>query len=222
MAVFIKHLKNYFSADGIFSKREYTQDWGNIAGSSFLENRKSYTGYYIDIGTHHPYPFSNPLRFSQKGWQKVIIEPALGSANLFNLLSEAGINLNTIQGAAPDRSPFSHFKTVKTNNSPAESLTRPFTIAKIINVREIPLTIILNNNLPAGQTLDFLSLDVAGFDIRALKSLSRNRYSPSFIIVKVAPGTKSSLASICSFLVQKNYEYVAQTDRALFFKYNGN
>jgi hypothetical protein len=219
MAVFINQLKRYFSIDWIFSESDHTPKRENIPCSLFLENRESYSGFYIDIGAHHPYPFSNTLHFSQKGWQKIIIEPALNSSSLFNLLSEAGINLNTGWDTPSGASLFSNFKNVKTNINSAESLTWPCAIAKIINVRKTSLATVLDNNLPSGQRIGFLSLDVAGFNMSALKLLDWNRYRPLFIIVKVAPGTKSGLAAIHYFLVQQNYEQVAKTDRAFFFKY---
>lgn len=222
MAVFINQLKKYFSIAWIFSESDHTQKRENIPNSVFLEHRESYNGFYIDIGTHHPYPFSNTLHFSQKGWQKIIIEPALSSSSLFNLLSETGINLNTGWDAPFNTSLFSNFKNVKTNNNSAESLTWPCAIAKIINVRKTPLATVLDNNLPAGQRIDFLSLDVDGFNMSALKLLDWNRYRPLFIIVKVAPGTKSGLASIHYFLVQQNYEQVAKTNHTFFFKYKSN
>jgi len=219
MAVFINQLKKYFSIDWIFPENDHTQKRRDIPNSLFLENSESYSGFYIHIGTHHPYPFSDTLHFSQKGWQKIIIEPALGSSSLFNLLSEAGIGLNTGWDVPSDPPLFSHFKNAKTNNSLAESLTRPDAITKIINVRELSLATVLDNIFPTRQRIDFLSLDVAGFNIRALKLLDHNGYRPLFIIVKVAPGTKSSLTSVYSLLIQKNYEQVVKTGRAFFFKY---
>ncbi|MDB5086988.1 MAG: FkbM family methyltransferase [Mucilaginibacter sp.] len=219
MAVFINQLKKYFSFDWIFPEIDYIQKREDIPCSLILENRENYTGFYVDIGTHHPYPFSNTSHFHQKGWQKIIIELALSSSSLFSLLSEAGVNLNAGRDAPPDRPLFSHFKNAKTNNSPAENLTRPCAIAKIINVREMSLATVLDNNLPAGQRIDFLSLDVAGFNMNALKSLDWNKYGPLFIIVKIAPGTKSGFAPVYSFLMQRNYEQVVQTERAFFFKY---
>ena len=226
MAVFINQFKKYFSVDWIFPENDYTRKKEDIPSRLFFENRENYTSFYIDIGTHHPYPFSNKLHFSQKGWQKIVIEPAAGSSNLFNLLSEAGINLNSTRDAAQGTPFFSHFKSIKTNSNTAEtaagSIPTPGAIIKTINVKEMPLATILDNNLPAGQTIDFLSLDVAGFDMRVLKSADWNRYCPLFIIVKVASGTKGDLAAICYFLIHINYEQVAKTDRALFFKYKGN
>lgn len=205
MAVFIKHLKKYFSTGWIFSESECTHKEGNTACSSFFENRKNYTGFYMDIGTHHPYPFSNTSHFTQKGWQKITIEPTCGSARLFNLFSNA--------------------RTVNKGGSAFEIASRSITvcntIVKTVNVREMPLAAVLDNNLPVGQTIDFLSLDVAGFDMRALKSIDWNRYAPLFIIVKANTGIQGGVASICSFLMQKNYGQVAQTDRAFFFKHNG-
>jgi len=225
MAVFIEHLKKHFSADLIFSERKYPLKGENIDFSSFLENRKSYAGFYIDIGTHHPYPFSNTLHFLQKGWQKITIEPTSESANLFNLFSNTGMVINTEQGANHESSMLYYLKNRKNSGSTTEiaekSITTFNTIIKTVNVREMPLAAVLHNNLPAGQTIDFLSLDAAGFDMRALKSIDWTRYIPLFIIVKVNAGIKGGAPAICSFLIQKNYEQVAQTDRAYFFKYGG-
>lgn len=224
MAVFIEHLKKRFSVGRIFSEREYIQG-ENIAYRSFSENRKSYTGFYIDIGTHHPYPFSNTLHFSQKGWQKITIEPTSESANLFNLFSNTGMVINTEQGAKHESSMLYYLKNRKTSGSTIEiakkSIATFNTVIKTVNVREKPLAAVLDNNLPAGQTIDFLSLDAAGFDMRALKSIDWTRYIPLFIIIKVNAGIQGGAAPICSFLMQKNYKQVAKTDRAYFFKYSG-
>ena len=224
MAVLTKHLKRYFSINQIFSKRENTEKSGNVVYSSFLENRKSYTGFYIDIGNHHPYPFSNRLHFSQKGWQKIIIEPTCGSANLFNFFSNAAAIITTEQPPKYGPTLLYYLNNKNTSGTAAEIAAKGATtfnaVIKTVNVRETPLAVVLDNNLPAKQTIDFLSLDVAGFDMRALKSIDWDRYIPVFIIVKINAGQQSGVASICSFLMRRNYEQVVQTNHGFLFKYN--
>ena len=102
----------------------------------------------------------------------------------------------------------------------AKGATTFNTVIKTVNVRETPLAVVLDNNLPAKQTIDFLSLDVAGFDMRALKSIDWNRYIPVFIVVKINAGQQRGVASICSFLMRRNYEQVVQTNHGFLFKYN--
>jgi hypothetical protein len=225
MAVLLKRLKKCFSVDRIFSEKENTAQSGHVVYSSFLENRKSYTGFYIDICPHHPYPFSNTSNFSQKGWQKIIIEPTCESANLFDFFSNAAAIITTEQSPKYGPTLLYYLNNKNTSGTPAEIATKGTTafntVIKTINVRETPLAVVLDNNLPAKQTIDFLSLDVAGLDMRALKSIDWNRYIPLFIIVKINAGQQRSVAPICSFLMRRNYEQAVQTNHAFLFKYNG-
>lgn len=225
MAVLLKRLKKYFLADRIFSEKENTAQSGHVVYSSFLENRKSYTGFYIDICTHHPYPFSNTSHFSQKGWQKIIIEPTCESANLFDFFSNAGTTIKAKRDTKSGSTLLYYLKNGTTSGNTTEiaakSTTTFIPIIKTVNVREIPLAAVLDNNLPAKQTIDFLSVDVAEFDMRALKSIDWNRYIPVFIIIKINGRKQRGVTSICSFLMRRNYEQVVQTNQAFLFKYNG-
>ncbi|SHM82895.1 hypothetical protein [Mucilaginibacter sp. OK098] len=64
MAVFVNQLKKYFSFDWVFSESDYTEKRESVPCSLFLENRENYTGFYIDIGTLHPYPFLRNIKLT--------------------------------------------------------------------------------------------------------------------------------------------------------------
>lgn len=41
------------------------------------------TGYYVDVGAHHPFRFSNTAIFYKKGWCGINIDPLPGSKFCF-------------------------------------------------------------------------------------------------------------------------------------------
>ena len=82
MKALIKTLKKTFPIDKLFFHR------------SCFENRKHYKGFYIDVGIHHPYRFSNTVNFYQNGWRGINIQPTPGVIRLFNIFRRCDININ--------------------------------------------------------------------------------------------------------------------------------
>jgi hypothetical protein len=62
---------------------------------------------------------------------------------------------------------------------------------------------ILNESLPCGQQIDFLSVDTEGHDLNVLRSNDWNKYRPRVIAVEdfQTPGE----SPVCRFLSEKNY-----------------
>ena len=51
------------------------------------------TGFYVDIGAHHPKRFSNTYIFYQRGWRGINIDAKPGTKEVFNKLRPRDINL---------------------------------------------------------------------------------------------------------------------------------
>ena len=83
------------------------------------------------------------------------------------------------------------------------------------------LTNILNENLPAGQSIGLLSLDVENHNLEVLKSNDWSKYRPVFIIVE-CEGTVHSIEDILKseltrFLNSKGYSLCNWVGLSLFF-----
>ena len=95
---------------------------------------------------------------------------------------------------------------------------------KIISQIELPmftLAEILDKHLPAGQEIDFLSIDVEGLDLNVLKSNNWQKYRPKLILTESLDN--SSIAAIAKssigiFLGEQKYSLYAKTVNTLFFK----
>jgi hypothetical protein len=74
--------------------------------------------------------------------------------------------------------------------------------------------------LPAGQQIDFLTVDVEGLDLDVLKSNDWNRYRPQYVLVEVL---KSSLhevegSDVGCFMRERGYEVYAKCMNTVIFK----
>jgi hypothetical protein len=57
---------------GYYSKKSYSQEGEDMILNRIFEFRNS--GFYIDVGAHHPMRFSNTYFFYRKGWRGINID----------------------------------------------------------------------------------------------------------------------------------------------------
>lgn len=86
---------------------------------------------------------------------------------------------------------------------------------KIISERDMEtstLEKILEKNLPSGQEIDFMSIDVEGLDFQVLKSNNWKRFRPKFVLVEVLDSSIKEIAN------SKEYKYLAEFGYEIFAK----
>lgn len=193
---------------------------------SRLFDHKQTPGFYVDVGAHHPTRFSNTYRFYRDGWRGINIDPLPEIMQQFNQLRPRDINIEAAIGC--DLRPLTYHMF----NEPALNTLDP-RLAKerdgvqhyqIVERKEIiPHTLaeILTNNLPPHQTVDFLSVDVEGFDLDVLKSNDWIRFQPSYVLAEDTHAQTIHQAINCqvtSFMEGVGYEMFAKTVNTLFFR----
>jgi FkbM family methyltransferase len=224
MKALIRTLKNRFPIDKFFFNRSYSQEGEDMICRSFFENRKGYKGFYIDVGAHHPYRFSNTVHFYQQGWRGINIEPTPGATKLFNFFRRRDINLNIGIGTTVGILPFYCFDEPALNGFDKElsddrADNSRYKITDVIDVKTMPLEQVLDTYLPEGQTIDFLTIDAEGYDMEVLKSNNWDKYKPLFVIVEITVDIENLFKSeVYNYLLARNYEVVAKTSRTSFFK----
>jgi FkbM family methyltransferase len=220
-----KIILKYFPVDRFKSVKSYSQEGEDMVLRSFYEGKKKYKGYYVDIGAHHPYRFSNTLFFYQKGWRGINIEPTPGAIKAFNIFRHKDINLNIGISNRRDKLTFYCFNEPALNGFSKElseernNTSEKYKIIKEVEVETYPLAEILDKYLPARQKVDFLTIDVEGLDLMVLKSNNWNKYKPAYILVEdKIDFTNLSNSEVYKYLEEQGYQLVAKTLRTLFFK----
>ena len=213
----------------------YSQDGEDMLLRSLLKEATphydDYQGFFIDIGAHHPFRFSNTMHFYEKGWHGINIEPTPADIQLFNQYRERDINLNIGIGTERTKETLYCFNDSALNTFDEQTAQQrdkdesTFHVVETAEVEIFPLAEVLDQYLPASQTvIDFMSIDVAGLDVKVLQSNSWDKYRPKFVLVEDVDDNFSHLdaSEAHSFLADQGYRVVNKTLRTLIFKQTQN
>jgi FkbM family methyltransferase len=170
-------------------------------------------GFYVDVGAYDPVVASNTYFFYLNGWRGINVEARPGSRERFERVRPRDINLEVGVAERPGRLTY-HFIS---EDSAMNSFSREFLeytgairlVRREIEVPVLPLAEILERHLPAGQAVDFMSVDLEGHDLHALASNDWERYRPRFVVVEDREVEREK-SEVVSFMRGRGYEVFAQ------------
>lgn len=193
----------------------FSQSAEDLTLDRLLKYKKK--GIYVDIGAYDPYRFSNTMRFYMRGWRGINIEPDSERFKQFKSIRPRDINLNI--GIANKRGSLTYFfmepptlsTFVKTQSQ--QYVKEGFLLKGQTKIPVLPLKTVLARHMGRKQ-IDFLSIDVEGFEIEVLKSNDWTRFRPTLLCIETAveddAGKKTLLIkrAIGQFLDKKGYTIV--------------
>jgi hypothetical protein len=183
------------------------------------------SGFYVDVGAHHPQRFSNTYLFYRRGWRGINIDAMPGSMAAFNRCRQRDINLEL--PVLRERAAMKYFQF----NEPALNGFSPtlteardgkggYKVVNVVELEGLPLRDILARNLPAEiREIDFLSVDVEGLDFDVIQSNDWDRFRPKLVLVELIGSTLDRVAEdpIYRFLHDRGYRIYAKTAQTVFF-----
>jgi len=201
----------------------FAQEGEDLVLRRHLEDRRS--GFYVDVGAHHPRRFSNTLHFYERGWRGINIEPSPDAFALFNRARPRDVNLSLGVSERPGRLTYYVFSDPALNTFD-ESLKKdreahtPYRVGGTTKIAVDRLESILEKHLPQGQRIDFMSIDVEGLDLQVLRSNDWQRFRPEFVLVEALDFRLEQAAGhpIHLFMHEIGYELVAKTLNTLFYR----
>ena len=178
---------------------------------------KNSTGFYIDVGAHHPRRFSNTYFFYKRGWRGINIDAMPNSMSLFNKIRSRDINLEVPISDKKQKLKYYMFNEPALNGFSKELAEKRDGKSnyKIISERDMEtstLEEILEKYLPSGQEIDFMSIDVEGLDLQVLKSNNWERFRPKFVLVEILGSSIKEIAN------SKEYKYLSGFEYEIFAK----
>jgi hypothetical protein len=95
-----------------------------------------------------------------------------------------------------------------------------YKINAIIKVNVLPLSLVLYRNLPEGQIIDFMTVDVEGLDYEVLKSNDWKKFRPKFVLAEVLGSSLHEIeeSSIGRLMIEVGYVIYAKCVNTVFFK----
>lgn len=205
-----------------YSLKSYSQEGEDMILRRLFEKQK--TGFYVDVGAHHPKRFSNTYFFYKKGWSGINIDAMPNSMKIFNKIRPRDINIEK---------PISDKKQVLTYYAFNEPALNGFSkelsdkrngqgsyfLESTKDIETSTLDEILDENLPKNQEIDFLSIDVEGLDFMVLKSNNFEVYAPKVILIEILGSSLKDLErnEISNYLKQYKYTIYAKAINTVIF-----
>jgi len=218
-------IKNQINNSDIYSTLSFSQEGEDLIIKRIFEGQK--TGFYVDVGAHHPKRFSNTYLFYKMGWQGINIDAMPESMNIFKIKRPRDINLEI--GVSNEQQELVYYmfnepalNTFSEDEAKNKDGLRNYKIIDKIKIKTSPLKSILDEYLPKDCKIDFMSIDVEGFDLQVIESNDWEKYRPTIILIedlkKYAIVELTEHSEIYKFLIVKDYQFIAKTFNTLFFK----
>lgn len=209
--------KLFVLRNSVFHRGHNRLSYSQYAEDLFIENFFGYkkSGYYIDIGANHPEILSNTKKFYDMGWRGVNVEPNTILYNLFLKERPGDINFNVGVGNVNGELIFYSLDpdTLSTFEEDAAIKLIEDGSARLIEKKEIKIMKLLEVFHQIGERdVDFLSIDVEGYDMEVLKSNDWNKYRPRLVCVEDGSGKK-----FCDFFKNVGYKKIGNNGLNTFF-----
>jgi hypothetical protein len=182
-------------------------------------------GFFLDVGAHHQIRFSNTYKFYLYGWRGINIDATPGSMMEFNSIRPDDINLEIpISESNKDLTFYmfneSALNTFSESEARLKDGLRTFRIIETKELKSQRLENVLDKYLPCNTAIDFLSVDVEGFDLSVLRSNNWEKYRPEFVLAEdLNSDLENSLTSdLSTYMKHNGYKMAARTFNTLFFR----
>jgi FkbM family methyltransferase len=193
----------------------YAQHGEDIIAEALLPEAR---GFYVEVGAFHPVSISNTYLFYRKGWRGIVVDPAPPVARLYRRRRPKD---TVLACAASEEEGVRTFEVMRAGETSRLQGSKPLTPSaqqptQSIQVSCRRLASILGEHLPAGQTIDFLTVDAEGHDLSVLRSNDWQKYRPR--LVAVEDPLPAAQSPIHRFLAAQGYHPVITAKITRFYQ----
>lgn len=212
-----------------WSRTSYAQEGEDCVLARLMSDMRD-TGWYVDVGAHHPVRFSNTYAWYRRGWRGIVIEPNVDAAAPFARVRPRDTFVAAGVAEASGELVYHRFDEGALNTFDADVAQAHVTAGRyrLLDTVRVPverLDVLLARHLPTDVAIDFLTVDVEGFDLSVLRSNDWKRFRPRFVLAEALgfePDAPDALVHpVLSWMRGVGYRWVAKTLNTLFFERRG-
>lgn len=203
-----------------WSRASYSQEAEDLLIAEYFADKAD--GFYVDIGCHHPYRFSNTYLLYRKGWSGLGVDPLPGVKDAFararprDKVIEVGVS-EEARELAYHMFDEPALNTFDAETAQAHQRNLGASLLATKSIPSLPLHTLFAENGVA--TIDLMSVDVEGFDLQALRSNDWQRWRPRVIIAESLGATLAAVADdpVCLYLASQGYVPAQKTVRNIIY-----
>ena len=162
-------------------KKSYS-NWGIDMMADFIFREKN-KGVFIDIGCHHPMINNNTYPLYKRGWNGINIDIDYSAIDSFNFLRSKDTNIEIAVSDTIGNSDlfFYHNRAAKNTLSKEKGLDAK----QIRSIKTTTLNKIIQESIYKDQKINFLTIDVEGFELNVLRGFDFKKYKPELVVVEL-------------------------------------
>ena len=204
-----------------YAIKSYSQEGEDIILREIFSQQE--TGFYVDIGAHHPKRFSNTYYFYKKGWRGINIDPLTGTKRLFDKVRPRDINLEMGISATQKEIELYIFddpalSTFDKDTALLMTEKTSYKIKETKNVKTDRLENILDKYTKNIQ-IDLMNIDIEVYESEVVKSNNWRKSRPRVLLIELKTFDWINFENIIhKFLTKQGYEIFAKTLRTAFYR----
>ena len=197
----------------------FSQDGEETYLRDFFGDKKD--GFYIDVGAYDPFRFSNTAWAYERGWKGINIEPNIKGYRKFVQMRKRDINLNCGISEEERSIPYFEFDEGAYNTFCQEEIPDNLEIKRVNKIATRRLDRVLDEY--SVNHIDFLDIDVEGYELSVLSSNNWNLYRPTIVLIEQRTKMEDILKSdVYSFMKDKGYTAVGKYNRTVIYQESSN
>jgi len=234
----IKYLRYWFSSLPFFeaikysciylSNRFFNKDIGvyfsqtgeDIIIKNLLGNKES--GFYVDVGCHHPTRISNTFGLYLNGWKGVCIDANQNLTEKFQKVRLNDIVIHALISDIEEEQVYIEYQKEAFNAIGSLLAADAGNIKSMRKFNTKRLEDILDEHNASIKSFDLLTIDVEGYELKVLKSLNIDKYRPTLICVEIHNFNlnKPGSSEIYNYLILNDYSLSGYVAMNAYFKNN--
>ena len=196
----------------------------------FIQNyfKNKPKGFYVDVGCYHPLQGNNTHLLYKNGWSGINFDINHYSIKLFDFLRKRDLNIHSGISRKKSKLTMYYRKEINMLNTLDEKIAKIHfrNGYKRKNIQVNTLNFFISKKFKKLNKIDFINIDVEGYELDALKSLNFSIYKPQLICIEIHNIKKMydtnynylKTNSIYKYLVNKKYNIVWQNKYSFIFE----
>ncbi len=171
----------YIKSIKFIKKRVFHSNWGiDRMAEDYFKKKKN--GFFVDVGCHQPFLNNNTYILYKKGWRGINIDLDFGAIDMFNFFRKEDTNIQAAVSNSVEKKNLYYFHNRSAINT--LSIKEGLKSRQVKQVITSTLNKIIENSIHNNKEIDFLSIDVEGFEIEVLEGLDFNKYKPKLVVLE--------------------------------------
>ena len=200
----------------------------------FIQNyfKNKPKGFYVDVGCYHPLQGNNTHLLYKNGWSGINFDINHYSIKLFDFLRKRDLNIHSGISRKKSKLTMYYRKEINMLNTLDEKIAKIHfrNGYKRKNIQVNTLNFFISKKIKKLNKIDFINIDVEGYELDALKSLNFSIYKPQLICIEIHNIKKMydtnykylKSNDVYNYLINKKYKVIWKNKYSFIFERKNN